>query len=208
MKVARTVLFILGSSVAALVLGCGSSGSNSQRGPGDAASDSSSSRCPKEPPGIGPCSPNGLECSYCGLSASCVDGSWEVAELACEEPEGGVDARADAKQDAPGSCPATEPTGSSSEGELSMCASPTNCSYGATCCSCVATPSCGDEIVWWCGGTEAPAPCPSALPSNGDSCPAHTLGSCKYCTPEGYLQATCGDDGKFSIGPVVGGCAG
>jgi|HubBroStandDraft_1064217.scaffolds.fasta_scaffold118614_2 hypothetical protein len=143
-----------------------------------------------------------IACSLAALGFACgSDGS-------SSSKDSGSNTDSNVSADAPGSCPTTKPTGSDAEGSVSACSSPTNCSYGATCCSCVATPSCGGMILWWCGGTVAPAPCPSTLPSSGDACDARTVGTCEYCTPEGYLQAECGTDGKFTIGPVVGGCAG
>jgi hypothetical protein len=211
LKTGKRRLLLLLAIVVRTVLACGDSGSTAT----DAGGDVNPAACPAEAPaGGGSCSPSGLRCSYyCGITATCTCGSWGIGEVPCSQPhpEAGADASLDAPaMDSGASCPAAQPTGSNGGPTgfyESVCASQgANCNYSATCCDCAPTPSCGGQALWWCGQTNAPAPCPATLPSTGDTCSSGTT-ECRYCTPQGYFQASC-SAGSFVVGPVVEGCYG
>jgi hypothetical protein len=159
----------------------------------------------------------------------CTSGAWRCAPhedgaCASHDPTTFSDSQctvhtvADAGLDAPSdaaSCPSTQPASSTpgspgpggpGPNEVMCSADGANCSYGATCCVCETTASCGGQVLWWCGTTQAPPPCPATLPMAGGAC-AGVTGQCTYCTGSGLLAATC-NNGQWSVAPPTFGCAG
>jgi hypothetical protein len=108
-------------------------------------------------------------------------------------------------QDVTATCPASTPAqgGACAAGDSSAL----NCSYGATCCTCVySSLACSDsDQVWKCQETIAPAPCPATLPENGAACSGKA--TCSYCTAEGYFTASC-DGTTFSVAAYESVCGG
>ncbi len=104
------------SLLAATLVACGSS-TTSPGGPGsDASTDSGNpAGCPASPPGGGEnCSQPGLSCSYCGISATCTNGHWEIAEFACQASDASVPSDSgtdgipsDASSGGDGGCPSS-----------------------------------------------------------------------------------------------------
>jgi hypothetical protein len=157
----------------------------------------------------------GIVVAACGSSGSSGSGS----DASAGDDAAGHDAAGhdSPSGDASAQCPQTQPQGSTpgSRGpggtgpfkDKCQAYDGANCSYGATCCACEPTASCGGDVLWWCSTTNAPAPCPSSLPANDDACSGNTTRSCTYCVPSGLFAATC-TNGKWSVAPPQFGCAG
>lgn len=122
--------------------------------------------CPASLPARGPCSQDGVLCSYgdepspdCRDRAVCDDGEWVITRASCTSPS------------PPDECPDPAPASSNACTENGK-----RCAYGAIICQCVGIGSAG---TWTC--TPPPNPmtnCPALAPNAGTSCDIEV--TCSY----------------------------